>query len=220
MRVFHEDIQKNFDIVVMYNKDHHFYAKIPVEFKDILDHLSDAETQKFEIFRKWKSKSARFYANSKDYDFIITSETEEECLEIMKKCLMSLIGKSIKKRDVIIVFFNPDYTCQYNEHKYNKDHPQIGLQFGITYAVESTVGDKKVYAVYTKYNAFNEERINRQEINLWNKAATIIPDTEENRFMLEQLYQNLQKLTKKLTEFTKTPEDMIKFITSNVKMLT
>ncbi len=60
---------------------------------------------------------------------------------------------------------------------------------------------------------------NRKEINIWNSATTIIPDTPENRATLENLYNAFQGLNEKLKSFMQTPETLIEFIQSNVKLL-
>jgi hypothetical protein len=210
----HKDIDKRYDIVIMYNQKQHFYSTIPNEFKDVVHHFSEKEMEELFIV---ENRIGRY--DSKEYTAIIEAETEAECLFRMKECLKILVGKSIEQRNVIIVFYNPKDNCNYNDHRYNKEHPQIGLQFALTYAIETSVGDKKVYSTYDSYEAFGETHINRHEMNLWNTASTIIPDTKENRKTLEQLYINLDKLNNKLKEFTSTPEKMLEFITTNVKML-
>lgn len=213
VEIYHEDIRKYYTITVMYNKDEHFYAIVPGEFHDIVHHLSKEEMDEMGISKKHKR---RFEA---EYQPIVSTETEHDCLQGMTKAIKKLTGKAIEQRDVIIVFYNADFTSRYNSHEHNAEHPQIGMQYGLTYAVETSVGDKKVYSLYSKLDWFGEEKTTRYEIDLYNKASTIIPDTEENRKMLEQLYSNFKELNKRLTEFTSTPETMLELISNGVKML-
>lgn len=215
--IYHKEIRKDFSVVVMYNKDHFFYAKIPSEFDDIVNHLSDDQLKELFIVRNYKSRSDRF--SQQNYTSVISADTEDECLARIKKCISALIDKAIKQRDVIIVFYNGEDRMNYNSHRYNDEHQQIGLKFGLTYAIESTVGDKKVYSTYTTYDSFGEDKTVRHEMSLWNEAATIIPDTKENRAMLENLYTNLDKLNNQLKKFTGSEEVMLEFISSNIKLL-
>lgn len=218
MSIYHKDIKKNYTIVVMYNQEYTFYAVIPPEFKEIVHHLSDTERKDLFIHKKYASKRGSHIVDAA-YDAIISATTEGDCLSRMRKCIESLMDKAIQQCKVIILFYNPKDTMNYNEHKYNDQHPQIGLQMGLTYAVETSVGDKKVYSLYREYEAFGEKHVDRKELNLWNKAATIIPDTPENREALEYLYNALKLLNEKLTSFTATPEKLLEFIQSNVKLL-
>jgi len=215
IKVFHKDIHKHYDIVVNYNQKRHFYAMIPLEFKEIVHHLSHEEQKSMFITEELKPPYG-----SKEYEQFIDDETEGGCLKKVKNCLEILIDKSINQRKVIIVFFNPKDNCNYNDHRYNHEHSQIGLQFGLTYAVETSVGDKKVYSTYTvRTYLHGEEFVDRNELRLYDKAATIIPDTKENRIMLEQLYTNLVILMNKLKEFTSSSEKMISYIENGIKML-
>lgn len=215
LRVYHKDISKNYDIVVMYNQKQHFYTNIPVEFKEVVHHLSTSERDTLFI-----TENRVGGINSKEYVQVIEAESEVACLRRMEEALKVIVNKSIEQRNVIIVFYNPKDNTQYNEHIHNNEHPQIGLQFGLTYAVETSVGDKKVYSIYSQRELLSgETHTDRKELSLWNKASTIIPDTEENRKTLEQLYTGLVTLNEKLKDFTSTPEKMLEFIATNVKML-
>jgi len=218
IKVWHKDIAKNYDVSINYSQWHHFYAAIPAEFQKITEHLSDEEQKKLFIVSHKTSKY-----RSELHSHVVEAETEADCLNRITEALKILVDKAIVQRKVIIVFYNPKDTCQYNDHHYNDMHPQIGLQFGLTYAIETSVGEKKVYSTYTSYKSpFNEDEeeiVNRHELNLYSKSSVIIPDTDENRVMLEQLYGNLKILIKKLDDFTSTPEKMLEFISSNVKML-
>lgn len=218
MSIYHKDIKKDYTIVVMYNQDYAFYAVIPPEFNDIVHHLSEPECKELFIQKKYTTKRGYRDANAK-YDPVIAAPSEGECLSRMKKCLESFVDKSVQQRKVIILFYNPKDTTNYNEHKYNEHHPQIGMQMGLTYATETSVGDKKVYSLYREYEAFGRTNADRKELNLWNKAATIIPDTPENRETLEYLYNALKLLNDKLASFTSTPEKLLEFIQSKVKLL-
>jgi hypothetical protein len=217
VRVWNKEIDKTYDIVIKYNQKHHFYTNIPESFKEIVHHLTDDEREKMFIQELVKGPYG-----SNEYEQIISGETESECLGRIKDCLTVVVDKALVQKKVIIVFYDGADTVTYNNHRYNNEHPQIGLKFGLTYAIETSVGDKKVYSTYTTRRGIidDKEIVERHELSLWNKAATIIPDTEENRNALELLYTNLNILNEKMKEFTSTPVRMLEFIATNVKMLT
>jgi hypothetical protein len=129
------------------------------------------------------------------------------------------MDKAIVQRNVIILFFNPEYEVRYGNHKHNESHPQIGCQIGLTYAVESCVGDKKVYSLYKSHEAFGETKVQRTELSLWNKSVTIIDDTPANRAALESLYEAMNNLILKLKEFASSEEKLLGLIQSNIKLL-
>lgn len=214
IRVHHKDIEKLFDVDIMYNQRYKFYAKIPDEFRDIVIHYSDNRLKELSLEKIYKGKYS-----SGDYSFAVCDSNEQDCLNKMKVCLKELIGESIEKRDVIIVFYDPRDITSFGHYKYNKKHPLIGYRFGLTYAVETKVGEDKVYSIYTEYESFGRKKTNRQEINLMNERCIVIPDTHENREVLEALYSKMVELKDKLKEFTNTPEDMLQFIASGIKML-
>lgn len=218
---YHKDIKKFFDIVVMYNQEHTFYAVIPNQFKSVVHHFDNDKMTELGIDIKYKSKSRRWRSdtNQEDYEYIVSDNSEGSCLSKMKKTLEYLVDKSIEQRKVIILFYNAKDECRYNNHLFNNEHPQIGIQFGLTYAIETKVGENKVYSQYRTIDWFGEPREERTELNLWDSAATIIDDTPENRFTLEALYDAFVKLRDKLTSFTATPEKLLEFIASKQKLL-
>lgn len=211
VKLFHKDIEEYVDIVINYNGDDKFYANFPNDFSDIIHHMDESEMAV--IGAKYS------YSKANRGKWIISEEKEGDCLHKMKKALTSLLDKRIEKRDVIILFYKHDKTCRYNTHEYNQIHPQIGIQIGLTYAVETSIGDKKVYSVYREYEIFNEKRTERKEITLWNEAATIIPDTPQNREYLEYLYSGFKELNEKMTKFTESSDSLMALIASNQKML-
>lgn len=207
-----KDIQKEFKLNLMYNSDLKFHIEIPLEFYDVVHHLSNHTELSIEKVRKAKGSDI--------FRYYVTAQTEPLCIYNTKKCLEYLVDKSVVQRNVIIVFYNPKDLCNYNDHMYNEEHPQIGMQFGLTYAVETSVGDKKVYSIYPEGGYLNGcVRQNRKELNLYNKASTIIPDTPENRSTLENLYNAFILLNEKLKSFMQTPEKLLEFIQSNIKLL-
>lgn len=221
VKIYHKEIVKPYKIAISYNQDFLFYAKIPREYEQIVHHLTNEEMKTFSI-EKWPNKSAQhrsYEAESINYEAIITAENEGLCLSAMKKLLEFLIDKAIVQTKVIILFFNPDNTTRYNNHRFNPGNEMIGMQMGLTYAVETVVGEKRIYSTYREYEAFGEKKIDRKELNLYDNAATIIPDTPENRETLEYLYTALKALKNKIAGFTKTPEKLLEFIQSNVKLL-
>lgn len=215
IHVYQKDIQKDYKVSLMYNNDYRFHVEIPLEFFNVVHHLDESILTEYSIGKIYKKKYD--YSN---YKPIIFAHTEELALEKTKKCFEYLTDKAVIQRNVIIVFYNPKDLCQYNEHFYNEEHPQIGMQFGLTYAVETSVGDKKVYSIYPEGGYRNGCVMqNRKELRLWNKASTIIPDTPENRATLENLYNAFIQLNEKLKSFMSTPEKLLEFIQSNVKLL-
>lgn len=214
--IHHKDIKRTFDIVIMYNQEYGFYAEIPSEFHEIVNHLSHEDCQLLFISKKYAKK----HSMDNKYTSIITSPMEGQCLGRMKDCILKLMDKAITQRDVIIVFFNPKDLTTYNNHVHNLEHPQIGMQFGLTYAVETSVGEEKVYSIYPE-GGYVESciRKERKEISLYDKASTIIPDTPQNRETLEKLYTAFVVLNERLKEFTSSPEKLLKMISSNTKLL-
>ena len=216
VQIHNKHITKDYTVDIMYNQKHHFYANIHSEYRDIVHHLGDDKLKELSIVKDYAKK----YPSAEDkYQPIIVGATENEVLSKMRTALTYFTDKSIVQRNVIIVFYNSKDIQHYNRHTYNKEHPQIGLQYALTYAVETSVGDKKIYATYTPYESFGETRINIHELNLYHAASTIIDDTPENRATLEHLYTALFNLNKKLGEFTSTPEKLLELISSNQKLL-
>lgn len=217
--VYHEDIHKEFKIGVLYNSDNGFHVEVPDNFREVCKHLSYDERQKKNIVTVYKTKRDQVFYND-NFKFYIKGITEQEVINNTISCFKFLITKSIVQRDVIIVFFNPKDNCLYNEHLHNKEHPQIGMQFGLTYAVESTVGENKVYSIYPEGGYRNGVTIqNRKEIRLRGDYSTIIPDTPENRITLETIYKGFITLNEKLKDITKTPDVLLEFIQSNQKLI-
>lgn len=212
VNVYNHHIQKSFDVAINYNQQHAFYAQIETAFVEIADHMGDDELKDYKLERSYKTK----YRQG-SYKWITAGSNKGEVLSQMKKFLEFATAKTLSHRNVIIVFFTGRDNMRYNNHRYNIEHPQIGLKFGLTYAVETSVTDKKVYSTYNG----NDHRGNpiRQELNLYGEASCIIPDTPENRETLESLYHNLNSLNERLKEFTATPEALLGLISSNQKLL-
>lgn len=202
------------DIVIMYNQHHRFYTVIPDKYKDTCNCLTQDQLSEFSLEQEYKSKTRGLIGNG-EYKWIITDNNEHDCLLKAKKCLKHLICNEAQNEDVIILFYNGNAITTYNNHRYNTEHPQIGIQFGLTYAIKTHLGgDKAIY-----YQRTGIDGKNRVELNLWNKSATIIPDTPENRAVLENLYEKMKNLNEQLKGFTKTPEDLLNLINSNIKLL-
>lgn len=217
MTIHHADIKKYFEVEIMYNQENLFYAKIDPSFDELFDHATHAKLNEFKATRFYKS--SRYRLTNGPYSRIVKGDTESECLSNIRKFYEHFLTETIQKRDVIIVFYNPKDTTNYQQHKYNDAHPQIGMQFGLTYAVETTSGDKKVYNQYKTFDSFGEQIIQRTELSLWNKASVIIDDTPGNREFLEGLYKALFTLNEKLAQFTATPDDLLNLIANNQKLL-
>lgn len=213
IRINHKEIVKDYSITVMYSQDLMFYAVIPDEFKAIVRHLDDEQRNNLFIKTKYKTAKDR-HQTERAHDSIVHGTSEGECITRIRKCLEEIVGKSITQVKVIIVFYNPTHNT-----RYNKEHPQIGFQFGLTYAIETSLSGKKVYSTYNEYDSFGETKLTRHELNLWNQAAIIIPDTEANRETLEYLYNAMKALNEKLASFTSTPDKLLEFIASNIKLI-
>lgn len=211
IKLYHQDVEEYADVVIMYNSKDKFYSVFPESFSDIIHHLPEEEMKRLKIEKSWSK-------NTKGL-IIIKSDSEEGCLSDMKKALTGLIDKRIIKREVIMVFYKSDDKYYYHDESYNVKHPQIGMNFGLSYATETSIEDKKVYSMYREREVFGENRIDRREINLYNERVTIIPDTPQNRETLETLYDGFQKLNNKMKELTETPDSLVAFIDSNLKIL-
>ena len=212
IKIYDKDIHKEFTVVVNYNQSLNFYAKFPKELEEVVHHLESDTKDSLFIEKHYKSKNDRFRDIKGEY--VISSQTESECLTRMNLALKTILPMTVEQKDVIILFYKGEGRTQYNTHLYNKEHPQIKLEIGLTYAVETTAGEKKVYSIYGE-----NERNGRRELTLWNEAATIVDDTPKNREMLEHLYSSMKHLNNKLKEFTETPETLLALIESNVKLL-
>jgi len=207
-------IDRGFNVEIFYNQFHAFYHELPDEFLEICKHLSYEECESLSIEKKRESK---YKVNDKKY--IVSAEKEGDCLSKSQRAIRELLGKAVSKRNVIIVFYNPLRVTNYNSHEYNNEHPQIGMQFGLTYAEEASIAEQKSYYIYSEYDGFGgQKHKSKKEIRLWNESATIIPDTEQNRTVLEALYNNMKALNEKMAEFTSTEDKMLEMISAG-KML-
>lgn len=214
-----DHIDKFYDFDVLYNKKNLFYINIPAEFKNTLDHLSIDSMKKISIKRVYKNETDRIL-NPANYTCIVSAGSELEVKELYREALKVLLSKSIKQRNVIIVFFQGDRdNTRYNRHEYNEEHHLIYTSLALTYAVETSIDDHKVYSIYSEYNAFGETRINRKQISLYTPNSTVIEDTPENRKSLELIYEALKNLNEKLKSFITTPETLIEFIASKNNLL-
>lgn len=148
VKIYHKDITKEYDVVVSYNQANKFYAKIDSNFNELLNHLSNKTMNDMNIIPEYEKKQDH-YNGIKPNSYLVCGGSEVECLDIMKKALEYLVDKSIEQRKVIIVFYNQANKTQYNSHKFNPEHQIFGFEFALTYAIETTVGDKKVYSIYT-----------------------------------------------------------------------
>jgi hypothetical protein len=210
IRVSGKSMNRYFKVVLMYNSDESFYAAIPSEFNELFDSMKEDELNKFGARRLYKNK------NMTSFSRIVSHTIEFGCIENMKQILSVFMDQTIVKRNVIILFYNPQQNTRYGGLIHNTEHPQIGLQMGLTYCVETLSGDKKSYNIYSK-NALGNDT--RTEISLWNKSCVVIDDTLENRIFLETLYEALDKLNNKLADFTSTPEKLLNLISSGQKLL-
>lgn len=209
--VYGEHINKEFKLALNFNQEHDFHVFLPDELNDSFKHIEDLNKYSARFHYKNRHETSA----GKNWKAMVYGKTESECLASAKEILNYLAGASIKQRNVIIVFYKSDDTCKYNDHRYNNEHPQIGIKFGLTYAVETTLGEKKIYSQYREVDFPSGQKIDRKELSLWNSAATIIDDTDANREMLERIYTAFVGLREKLNKITETPQALLKFIESN-----
>ncbi len=214
--IYHKEMKRTFEYEMLYNSDHLFHAVIPSEFNDAFDHLNETELKELSV-KKWhKSK----YNRESNYTRIVHAVNEGTCEAAMKKFIEAVMDSELKRRNVIVLFYNGKDECNYGDHQYNGEHPQIGFQIGLTYCVETTLGEKKVYNLFREETDLDgEKRTIRKEIRIINYHTTIIDDTPKNREFLENIYAKLGWLNKQLKEFTKTEESLLGLIESNQKLL-
>lgn len=127
IQVQNNDIYRNFDVVVFYDSNIKFFAKIPAEFSDIESLLSDEERTAFSIKIKKEEK-------------IINDATEEGCLSKFRKCIDAFFEKSITKRDVIIVYYSMETNANWHTYKFDPAFPKIALNYGLTFSEEIFFG--------------------------------------------------------------------------------
>lgn len=204
-----EGIHKSFNVDVEYTRSNGFFIVIPVELQS-----------KAEILKDNYSSIVR----SKVEVFIVQGKNEMDCINNAKLEFFNLLKSTIKERAVIIVLYEPDNNCTFGEHQYNKEHTQIGLRMGLTYAIEVESLGKLSY--FLQEGMLTGDGLSPSfryksgtNLRIWERGSTIIDDTPDNRLFLETLYLNLKVLNDKLGTFTKTPESMQNFIESKVKLI-
>ena len=215
IRVTNTDVQKYYEVVIQYNSELKFFIEVPKEFYAVLETFSNEELAGLFIEKVYKR---RF--DQSNYKFVVSQSSESMCLDRTKDSIRELMNRTVTKREVIIVFFNPKHVTEYGGLAHDKDFPQIGMQYALTYCTESASGDKKVYSIFTMQDCFGEQKEIRTDVRIWNRNCIVIDDTPSNRFVLEDIYNNLNKLILNLKEFTRDSESVVKFIESNVKLLT
>lgn len=213
--IYHKEMKRTFEYEMLYNSDNLFHAMIPSEFNDTFDHLNETQLKELSAAKSYKRKF-----NAGPYTRIVHAVNEGSCEEAMKKFIEAVMDSEIKRRNVIVLFYNGKDQCNYGDHQYNGEHPQIGFQIGLTYCVETTLGDKKIYNLFREEKDFDgEKRTIRKEIRIIDYHTTIIDDTPKNREFLENIYSKLGWLNNQLKEFTKTEESLLGLIESNQKLL-
>lgn len=207
-------VKKTFKIEIMYNQDYSFYAKVPAEYHEVFEHMTQAKQKEFNGGYWSKTK---YVFRAADKTPIVSAETEGVCLSMMKKLLEYMLTETVVERRVIILFYSGDKgRTQYNNYKANVQHEKIGLEMGLTYAVETSLGDVKTYQLVWEcakpFGERGEKEERREDINLLYGACTVIPDTKENRAALEKLYDMLKVLNENLKMYTKTEEKLLELI--------
>jgi hypothetical protein len=211
-----EHMSKPIKFDVMYNQRNKFYVIFEKEYEDKIVHLSEEERDKLDI--EFQAKTKQYNAEKQ---WLVTSSSENECIQKYITAMKVLFNLSIRQRNVIIVTSQEikDHSTQ-ADRLYNKEHLLIGCSIGLCYAVESNAGDKKVYSIYKEYTAFGETRTDRKELYFGRTNPTVVDDTPENRKALEALYEAMKTLTKKIGEITFNGEALLQFIESKTKLLT
>lgn len=211
--IYHKDMRRVFEFDMMYNGEHLFYGKIPNEFNDAFDHLSSEKLRELSAEKAYKRKFQKG-----EFSRIVHSNHEGTCESKMKELISLLMDSQIKKREVIVLFYDATDNCRYGDFEQNPEHPQIGLRMGLTYCVETTLGDKCVYNIYTEREAFGEKRVDRKEIRL-TRGCVVIDDNPKNREFLENIYIKMSQLNNNLALFTKDKDSLLDLIESNQKLL-
>ena len=143
---------------VHYNKDYHFYVKVPEKYWPQFDmlELKDRPYTRTKEKPSWKSQG-----NISERERYIVGSTEAEVLENTKKILEQLANVGMQETQVILI----DYTKKLSEDTYNYSLPEVGVELTINYATEVRIaGGEPKYYRYHEYEAFNEKRVNRNEV--------------------------------------------------------
>lgn len=215
--IYKETIKLHYTVVIMYNQNNMFYAVVPEEFNEHVKHLTDDERKT--LYVSYERTNSRLQTKESSR-FIICAETEQLCLERWKTAIKILAEKKIEKRNVIIIHFIPNNTTSYGSMSYNREHTQIGLQFGLAYALETKSGDTKNYKrIHTHKDNNGNEHTSYQDMSIYRGSCTVIDDTEENRLFLNNLYNALKNLHDKLKDYTSTSESILQLIQSGTKLI-
>ena len=195
----------------------HQYISIEIWYSDeeFYSPLKEEQQRKYEGFdtEVLKKFNLREHPIKRGKNVIVLSDkTEAALITKIKKFYEKELKDTTTSRDVIIVHFNSP-TTHYGGHAYNEEHPQIGLQFGLTYATEFVIGTEKSYSSKAKAG------YGHGKFRIWDSDMTILDDTKENRAWLEQLYMALQNVETALTTITENNKTLQEFISSGQKLL-
>lgn len=198
-------ITKYYDLDICYISGFGFFIQIPDELQKLVEYLTEEERTKFLI---------KQYQHSHSYDpsdpFRVTHNEEHMVTYRIKEVLRHLLKQSVSTRNVIVVHFERIEPRQHmNDFHSNNEHPRVGLALAIAYGVETHIGEVKSYSRWS----------NGPKICAAKDAKIVLDDTPENRSFLEDLYSKIELLTSKLEDLTNTPERLLGFIESNVKLL-
>lgn len=202
------------DYDVMYNQDHHFYIEIPKVFEET---FSLMPRDQLKPFNAETVRMGRAYGKQ-----IVSSFSEAGVLGHFHDIIKHLLSSTTEERPVIMLFYQ-DTGGSYNSHKYNDEHEQLGLLFGLTYAIEIALpgGGKKYCVEHKVKNLFVKEgepefRVNREFFSPW--SCPIIDDTPENRAKLDSLYIGFKNIKIALESLSKTSESVLNFIENSTQL--
>lgn len=212
IRIYTDKVDEVFIVDVNYTQDWKFQIEIP----DVYKERFNATNQELRPNTVLTGKEYR--SNRK---MIVYAESEEDVKERFKNTITMFAEMSIQKREVMIV------TCEASTEntQYTKsDKPKTGLSLDICYATEVSVpGGKPKYYKFTERSGWNKEETEtvKSEVQLsWRKEGVLIIDTtDENKQFLENIYENLKRLSDVMKEYTKTNESILELIASKQKLI-
>lgn len=203
-------INTSFAVNLYYSTAEGFYAKLPSELEIAFDRMTS------DLMR---SRGCFVAVRADKKTRGVRGDSADDAFNKAYRVFKTLLDDTVVERDVIILFFNNRAT-NFNDHKYNKEHPAISMQMGLTYCTEVVVsGDRPKYYQYSKYEAFGEQRISKKEICIYNDSCTIVPDTEVNREFLETIYNAIKALSSKLKDYAGTSDKLLELINSQQPLL-
>lgn len=208
------DIKTKYNIEIKYDQLNGFYALVPASIRRQCELLSKEEAKAFDLEHVSKSKHDHSQNNPG-----VRCATESETLSKMKALLMAILAKEVASRNVIIIHFDGGSIDRRGKNG-DGEMPEIVVSLGITYAVEEKMGDgQPVYKVYKEPDVYEKIRVSESSWRNDTDKDIVIDDTPDNRSFVETLYEALEALRLKMIGFAASKEAVVKFISSQQKLL-